>query len=138
MKVIFKNQIMNVVLDKLLAAIVGGLCAFIVVAVFVNKSPNLCSVNVNLIVDDFIKTMAKSNIPANALEKSTHDYMRQLQVEITKLSKEREAILLLSEAVVAGASDVTEIIKSRTDKHYKQVTNTDVEQANTGIKDDKQ
>lgn len=138
MKAIFKNQVMNVVLDKLLSAIVGGLCAFIVIVIFVNKAPNLCSVNVNLIVDDFIKTMAKSDIPANELERSTHDYMRQLQVEIAKLSKERQAILLLSEAVVAGASDVTEIIKSITDKNYRQVTNADIDQVKTGIKDEKQ
>lgn len=138
MKTIFRSQIMNVILDKLLSGIVGGLCAFVVIAVFANKSPNLCSVNVNLIVDDFIKTMAKSNIPANALEKSTHHYMRQLQVEIAKLSKQRQAILLLSEAVVAGSSDVTEIIKSRTDKNYIRVTNPDVEHSNTGTKDEKQ
>lgn len=127
------KKLMNVFWNVLLGML-GGVFAFVVMYLCMHKSPSLCSVNVNLIVDDFIKTMAKSNIPANELEQSTGHYMKQLQAEIAKIAKERQTILFLSEAVVSGALDVTAIVKSRTDKNYQQESNN----VSKGSKDEKQ
>lgn len=100
-------------LANLLSGVIGFVSAF-----YVKSSSKIATVNVNAIVDHYVKTMADSTLEEALLEKNTEQFMKQLEIEIDKIAKEKKLTLFLSEAVLTPTMDLTEIIQKRTEQSY--------------------
>lgn len=74
---------------------------------------NIATVNVNAIVDRQIKEMAKSELDNQSTEKTIAAFTKQLSIELTQLANEKKAVILVSEAVIAGGTDYTKLVEER-------------------------
>jgi hypothetical protein len=86
----------------------------------VEHSPKIATVNINAIVDNYIKTMAKMNVEQVVLEKSTAQFMQHLEIELARIAKEKKVVLFLSEAVLTPSMDLTDLVQKRIERFHQQ------------------
>lgn len=98
--------------------LLGLIC---VISVFhVERPTQIAVVNVNAIVDHYVKTMAHSQLEEALIEKNTEQFIKQLEVELDKIAKEKKVTLFLSEAVLTPSIDLTDLVQKRTEQHISK------------------
>jgi hypothetical protein len=73
----------------------------------------VATVNITGIVNAYVKNLAKANVDPNAASEDIKQFAAQLQSNIQILSKKKGVVILPSEAVIAGAKDLTPALIKR-------------------------
>ncbi len=83
-----------------------------------HKENEIATVDVNGIIKHYTQIISKSNDDSTTIEKNTKLFIKQLEEEIHHLAKKKKVTLLVSEAVLTGATDYTDLIQKRIN-HYQ-------------------
>jgi hypothetical protein len=73
----------------------------------------IATVNVTGIVREFVQSQTKLNLPPKALEQHVKSFGHQLESTLKTLSNEYHVILMPQEAVIAGAQDLTPLVRQQ-------------------------
>lgn len=100
------------------AFIAGMIGAVLIQLIFVKeRSVAVATINITGMVQSYIKDTGSQNITAQEKQERIKQFANLLNQSIEKLSHDKHVILLPSEAVIAGANDLTqqtkEMIKKR-------------------------
>lgn len=99
-------------LSILLQLSFGMLGALIVHGLFLSHQQQVATVNVTHLVQSFVKETAELEVTAEIKKQKTLQFGKSLNAAIEKVAQKRHVILVVSEAVVAGAPDLSdEVIK---------------------------
>jgi hypothetical protein len=100
-------------LFSMLFGMLGALIIAVFIHLFERKDAQIGTVNITGLVDHYIKQEADKNLPSDVLKKEVKHYGMSLNKELQQLSKERQVILMPSEAVIVGSHDYTAYINQR-------------------------
>lgn len=89
------------------------------------QSP-IATVDVTGIVRQFVRSQAKLNLPPKALEQRVNRFGHQLEATLNRIAQERHLVLLPQEAVIAGVSDLTPLVKQRLETDAFLIPNKDL------------
>lgn len=70
-------------------------------------------VNITGIADEFIKTKARSGLSPEELKKQVRDFGTALETTLHDVGAKRRVVLMPAEAVITGAKDYTQEVRSR-------------------------
>ena len=70
-------------------------------------STRIGSVDITSLVNRFVKTQAALNLPPQALQARVNDFGHSLQRALNNVSRQQHVVLLVQQAVIAGATDYT-------------------------------
>lgn len=73
-------------------------------------SSRIATVNVTVLQDSFIKETTKQNISKEEMASRVALFSQQLNQAINQVSKDKQATLLISEAVIGGGQDYTQMV----------------------------
>jgi len=96
-----------------LFGMLGALTAFFLVYLMSSSPKNIETVNITGLVNQFIQQESLKNLPQDAVKQETKIFGDKLERELKRLAKQKNVVLLPSEAVIAGSHDETSLIKSR-------------------------
>ena len=96
----------------LMSLFMGFFMCFIIFERISNK-PNIATVNVNSIIKNYVQNQSRLDIDQEVLEKNTRSFVHQLEKEIEILSDDKDTLLFVSEAILAGAKDYTPEIEKK-------------------------
>lgn len=89
----------------------GVLGALIVHVIFIRYSPpTIKTVNVSALENSFIQETVKQKLPKAELSKRVSIFARSLNQTINNMAKQKNVIIVPSEAVIAGGVDLTETV----------------------------
>lgn len=71
------------------------------------EKPRIATVNITGIVDQFVQSQIKAHLPPSQLKQNVSDFGKQLNITLNVMAKKYHVVLMPSEAVIAGASDLT-------------------------------
>jgi type-F conjugative transfer system protein TrbI len=80
---------------------------------FSNQSKFIGTVNVTLLVKQYINSETTKNLSETDLKNDVKLFGNQLDMKLQQFAKQHHTILILSDAVIAGAPDFTEIINKQ-------------------------
>jgi len=89
---------------------------WILIFVFSGNSftkPSIATVDITGIVQQFVQSQAKLNLPSSELQKHVNAFGHQLEITLQALSDEKHLVIMPQEAVLAGSMDLTSLIKQR-------------------------
>lgn len=112
-------KINNPYFVSFVSSICGALSVLVVSHFLSDTTPRIATVNISGIVSHFVKMEAKREISSDVLEKEAKHYGSSLNKELQQFAKEKNLILLPSEAVIAGNRDYTSVIYRRLNKKMK-------------------
>lgn len=120
--------------SELLASIVGA--AIVLMAMhFVEPSPKkIATVNITGIVNQFVQSQAKRNLPPKELQQHVNAFGQELQATLNIIAQKHNVTLLVQEAVVAGAQDLTPIVKQQLANMQDQQNNKVWYEKDVGLK----
>lgn len=98
---------------SLLFGMLGSMIIFLAAYHFYNKSPQIATVNITALVNDFIKTESKQNKPQDVLTKEVKQFGITLEKTLKEVARDQHLLLMPSEAVIAGSIDYTPLIKNK-------------------------
>jgi hypothetical protein len=96
-----------------LFGMLGAIMVFLMTHFLISPKPQLATINVTLIVDEFMKQKTGKNLSEDALKNESHLFGKKLEANLYQLAIEKHIILLPSEAVIAGAPDYTSYLKTK-------------------------
>ncbi len=103
-----------------LASIV--IIASILMAVYIIETTpkKIATVNITGIVNQFVQSQAKLNLSSKELQQHVNTFGHQLQATLDIIAQKHNVTLLVQEAVVAGAEDLTPVVKQELAKMQSQ------------------
>ena len=109
-----KNRISLISNKQWLIGVCSILIAFLLVrnCVFTN-SPSIATVDITGIVQQFVQSQAKLNLPANQMQQRVNIFGHQLEIILQDIAKTKHVILMPQEAVIAGSVDITPLVRHR-------------------------
>lgn len=100
--------------------IVSGMLGAVVILLFMHitepRLQPLATVDVTNIVNQFVKSQAKLNLPPQELQQRVTKFGQQLQMVLDNTSKKYHAVLIVQEAIVSGAHDLTPEVRAQLNK----------------------
>ncbi len=112
----FKFLTNEMFLQNLYSFIYGAMgCLVILVGsyIFTPQSKIMGTVNVTLLVKQYINSETTKNLSEADLKNDVKSFGNQLDMKLKQFAKQYHTILILSDAVIAGAPDYTEIINKQ-------------------------
>lgn len=97
--------------SSLLGWLLGMFLASIIAIVFYPKQPQIAVIDINKIVNDFVKSTSLKKLAPDKMKEEVTDFGVKLDKELVAISKKQSLILLPSEAVIVGAREVTKQIQ---------------------------
>lgn len=98
---------------SMLFGMLGALIIFTITHLYLKEDIRLGTVNITGLVDRFIKQEANKNLSPDVLKQEVKHYGMSLNKELQNLSKDKNLMLMPSEAVIAGSHDYTGYINQR-------------------------
>ncbi len=74
---------------------------------------SVATVDITGIVQQFVQSQAKLNLPANQLQQRVNTFGHELEIVLQDVSRSKHLILMPQEAVIAGSQDVTPLVEQR-------------------------
>ena len=109
------------IIIKSLCQIILGMIGALLVIIFIAKpyassEPKIFVVNVTEIVDRFIKSQTPLNLPDDELRQRVKLFSSTLEQELKQTAFQNKTLIMPSQAVIAGAYDLTYEITKKLDK----------------------
>lgn len=93
---------------KVLAGlIIGMLLMLAAVIAFYPRQPQIAVVDINKIVNEYAKNIAEKKLSTEKMKQEVSEFGVKLEKELVTTSRKQDLVLLPSEAVLAGAKDLT-------------------------------
>ncbi len=108
-----KNLLFSVTASQVVAGMLGAVLILGITQIAVVKPERIATVNVTFLVNRFIQSQTKLNLPPKELQKRVNDFGRQLQTTLDKVAQKRHVILMMQEAAVAGTEDLTPVVEKQ-------------------------
>jgi Type-F conjugative transfer system protein (TrbI_Ftype) len=83
----------------------------------------LATVDVTGILRQFVHSQAKLNLPPKLLKLRATTFGHQLETTLNAIANEYHVVLILQEAVITGAVDLTPLVKERLNKEELPTSN---------------
>ncbi|MEM2160757.1 MAG: TrbI F-type domain-containing protein, partial [Candidatus Nitrosotenuis sp.] len=100
------------VLSLISVSIILSLVIFTLAGNLSTKS-TIATVDITGIVQQFVQSQAKLNLPKSELQKRVNTFGHQLETTLQTLSHEKHLIIMPEEAVLAGSIDLTSLVKQK-------------------------
>ena len=71
------------------------------------QKPTIAKVDITKIVNQFLQAQLKLNLPQTAVQQRVKIFGHELELTLNKIAKKKHVVLMPSEAVIAGANDLT-------------------------------
>jgi hypothetical protein len=84
----------------------------------------LATVDVTGILRQFVNSQDKLNLPPKLLKLRATAFGHQLETTLNAIAKEYHVVLILQEAVITGAVDLTTLVKERLNKEVLPTSHT--------------
>lgn len=111
---ILSLQQMNSFLFGMLGAI-----SVLIISQLATQKNEIGTVNVTGIVNQFIKSETDKNVTPDVMKKDVKEFGKSLEENLRKLSQKNHLVLFPSEAVISGAPDYTQIVRSNMKSDYQ-------------------
>lgn len=95
----------------LLWGLLGGLLGAMSITFFTPQPPTLATVKLDTLVKSAIKAQIKSGIPKAAMLINMQKFSARLDKQLDRIATQHHLILTPKRAILAGAPDVTAIVK---------------------------
>jgi|GEM_PF-7091498 len=97
---------------NILVGMASGMALMLLFWLVINPKPlQMATVDVNKIVDEFVKKTAERKLPNERMQKLVASFGNKLETTLNSVAKDRHLILLPKEAVISGAKDVTSSVQ---------------------------
>lgn len=108
-----QNILFSVTISQLIAGMLGAVMVLIAVHFTEPHPRTIATVDITGIVNQFVKAQVKQNLPTKELQQRVNQFGHQLQITLNNIAQKRHVVLLVQEAVVSGAQDLTPIVKQQ-------------------------
>ncbi|MHB1948906.1 MAG: TrbI F-type domain-containing protein [Gammaproteobacteria bacterium] len=110
---LFMNDSSTTYAYSFMFGMLGALFIFMIVHIVDKDRIQIGTVNITGIVDQFIKQESEKNLQPDILKKEVKHFGSNLNKQLQEISKEKNIILMPSEAIIAGSRDFTSLIYQR-------------------------
>lgn len=104
----------------------NGIAGLVLMSLFVitlihfsRPTMTIATVNVTGMVNSFVKETAQQNLTMEQKQQKVDQFGKSMQHVLDDLSKQRHIVIMMSEAVVAGATDMTHEVMLSIKKEMK-------------------
>jgi flagellar hook-basal body complex protein FliE len=115
-KIIFNKTLILQIISQLAFGIIGAL---LVQAILIKKPNSIATVNMIALQDSFVHETARESLSQEEKQQRVALFSQLLMQSINQIAKEKQAAVLLSEAVIAGNQDYTEEVANLIKKGMK-------------------
>ena len=105
-----KTQIVGY-LPQIVFGMVGALIMQIFFIFLIHPAPSIATVNITGMVDSFVKETAKQTLTPDTMKQKVSQFGEGLNKTLQVLSDKKHLIIVPSEAVIVGATDLTETVQ---------------------------
>jgi conjugal transfer pilin signal peptidase TrbI len=102
---------------QILVGVVAGMALMLMFWMIIHPKQQIAVVNVNKIVDEFIKTTANKKLAPEKMQKNIEAFGNKLENTLQVVAADKHLLLMPSEAVIAGAKDMTQEVKQNLFEH---------------------
>lgn len=95
---------------QLVSSMLGGIMGATLILMgshFLFPAPRIATVNLTGLIDRFIQTESSKHLPQDVMQQDIKTFGMQLEKELHQAALDQHLILLPSEAVIAGAPNVS-------------------------------
>ena len=108
----------KVISSSLYAAMfIASVC--VIFAYFNRPTSSIATVNVTGLVSSFVKETSKQNLTMEQKQKKIDQFGQSMQHVLDDIAKRNHVIIMMSEAVIAGAPDLTQVVMTSIKKEIK-------------------
>lgn len=116
-----QENINKTVLMQAVVSFVFGTMGALLVEVWINHyQSSIATINVTALQDSFIKETIKQNMNKEVMANRVALFSQQLNKSINQIVKEKQVTLIISEAVIGGSKDYTQIVAESVKKGMSQ------------------
>jgi len=90
--------------------LIAAMAVFIISQQLQIKPKQIATVNLTTIIKQYTQAEAKKQLSDTQLKNETNRFGKQLEATLKQLSRDRQLVLLPSEAVIAGCEDYTQVV----------------------------
>ena len=102
----------------LLGAVLFGI--FIILSSYFSRSTmNIATVNVTGLVSSFVKETSQQNLTMEQKQEKVNQFGKAMQHVMDDIAKRRHIVIMMSEAVIAGSTDLTQEVMLGIKKELK-------------------
>ncbi len=98
----------DIVMQSLSQICFGMLGALLILAIFHKNTPTIATVNITGLQDSFIKETSKQSLSDEEKKQKVEIFANKLNQSIIQIAKEKNAVILLNEAVISNHADFTQ------------------------------
>lgn len=103
----------SVTVNQLIAGMLGAAIVLMITHAVEPPAKRVATVDITGIVNQFVQAQATHQLPANELQQRVTTFGRQLQLAVNQVARERHVVLMVQEAAVAGAPDLTAAVRQQ-------------------------
>jgi flagellar hook-basal body complex protein FliE len=112
------NQHCHQLLCGLLGVILFGII-IISFSYFSRSSMNVATVNVTGMVSSFVKETSKQNLTMDQKQEKVNQFGKSMQHVMDDIANRKHIVIMMSEAVIAGSTDLTQEVMMEIKKELK-------------------
>ncbi len=109
----------SVTTRSLIAGMLGAAIMLLIVHFTLATPQRIATVDITGIVNQFVQSQAKLNLPPRKLQQRVNRFGHQLQLALNQVAQQHHVVLLLQEAVVADAEDLTPVVQQQLQSQQK-------------------
>lgn len=108
-----KTILFSMTVSEIIAGMLGAVIILFILHITEPQPKPIGTVNITGIVNQFVKSQAKLDLPPKVLQQRVNDFGKQLQASLDDISHKHHVVLMVQEAVISGSQDYTEEVKHR-------------------------
>jgi uncharacterized membrane protein len=93
-----------------LFGLIAAMAVFLISQQLQIKPKHIATVNITTIIKQYTQAEDKKKLSDTQLKNETNRFGKQLEATLKQLSRDRQLVLLPSEAVIAGCEDYTQLV----------------------------
>lgn len=113
---ILQHEGMRTALMQLLFGVLGAL----IIQLFLHHQPQIATVNLTGITSSFVKETAKEQLTPVQMKQQVTHFGELVDQSVKQIAKQKGAVLVISEAVVTGCPDYTELLQKKINSGLRQ------------------
>lgn len=107
-------------LMKILSQVLFGMLgACLMQLFFIHHAEHVATVNITSMVDSFVKETAKQKLTPDEMKQKVTHFSEVLNILLQRSARQKHLVLVPTEAVIAGAFDITDEIQQNTHEALK-------------------
>ncbi len=108
-----KIILFSMTVSEIIAGMLGAVIILFILHIIEPQPKRMGTVNITGIVNQFVKSQAKQDLPPKVLQQRVNDFGKQLQTVLDDIARKQQVVLLVQEAVISGSQDYTDEVKNR-------------------------